>query len=178
MLSCHFSCFRSHSSLLTPCLCAPVWHGKYEGVKRHAGSAPLVVTLSLLRCVSPGSSVKRGSKVPDCVNALWVQVRVETRPQLTRCSRSPSGFFDLSQGQFALRHHVPEAAELRSQGAGEEERGERPPEQRWALLPSAIISPFMPQRWDDPVHPTNSSKAVLLSCSKHTFVITIESLAS
>lgn len=38
--------------------------------------------------------------------------------------------FDLSQGQFALRHHVPEAPELRSQGAGKEERGERPPEQR------------------------------------------------
>lgn len=37
---------------------------------------------------------------------------------------------------------------------------------------SAVISPFVPQRWDDPVHPTNSSKAVLLSCSKHTFVIT------
>ena len=77
---------------------------------------------------------KEGSKAPDCVNAFWVQVRVETRPQLTCFSCSPSGFFDLSQGQFALRHHVPEASELRSQGAGEEERGERPPEQRWALL--------------------------------------------
>lgn len=38
--------------------------------------------------------------------------------------------FALSQGQLALRHHVPEASKLRSQGAGEEERGERPPEQR------------------------------------------------
>ncbi|XP_031717926.1 liprin-alpha-3-like isoform X4 [Anarrhichthys ocellatus] len=40
----------------------------------------------------------------------------------------PSGSF--SQGQFALWHHVPEASQLRSQGAGEEERGERPPQQR------------------------------------------------
>lgn len=49
------------------------------------------------------------------------------RPQLI-CS------FDLSQGQPALRHHVPEASELRPQGAGAAARGERPTEQRFVDL--------------------------------------------
>nr|XP_046270100.1 liprin-alpha-3 isoform X2 [Scatophagus argus] len=51
-------------------------------------------------------------------------------PDQEGAERTTQNGGQLPQGQFALRHHVPEASELRSQGAGEEERGERPPEQR------------------------------------------------
>jgi len=58
-------------------------------------------------------------------------VRVKVNPAPPPCWLLPlPSLAPPPQGQPALRHHVPEAPQLRPQGAGEEESGERPPQQR------------------------------------------------
>ncbi len=107
-------------------------------------------------------------------------MRVETRPQLTCSNRSPSG--SLTSPRVSMHYGIMCLKRLNYDRKELERRREESVHQNKGELCFflLIISQFTPPisesivRFSDPVHPTNSSiHAALLSCSKHTLVITM-----